>query len=198
MNSFCFLNHHCSGELRNSATEFDDSSSSSSKELRCRTTATPVPFIKLGICIGLFAKEFNKLTGFGLICAVVVVLKGVLIVLCNWGTGLFILVLFVLTPDFGGVCWFPPLSFAFASSPSLFPLPLLPLPFPLLPLLLRCCFLNFALRFLNQTCTLASGKLVIRASLSRVTTSGYWVSLKVFSRASIWPGMKNRSKKFRI
>ena len=43
-----------------------------------------------------------------------------------------------------------------------------------------CIFLNLALRFLNQTWTRASGKFVQRASRSRVSTSGYWITSFTF------------------
>ena len=47
-------------------------------------------------------------------------------------------------------------------------------------------FLCFARRFLNQTCILDSGSLVIIEILSRVETSGYWVLMKVPSKSESW------------
>lgn len=65
------------------------------------------------------------------------------------------------------------------------------------------CFLNLALRFWNQTCmlikflhvyqccftntcTLASAKLIFRATLSLTRTSGYWVSWNIASSSFNW------------
>ena len=67
-------------------------------------------------------------------------------------------------------------------SVTLCSLTLTPIPFKV--------FLYFARLFLNQTWILASGKWVKSANRSRVETSGYWVRLKVDSRAANWLWVK--------